>query len=247
VAILRLLVTVACDSGRLLCFGRVIYFFRPPIFRRPWANFRETLPHDAVCPEIVYRGVHMCPLTNLRGENPNFWRFSDPKSTLWDLQFPDAGKIGKSKTIASIRGYVRMSIPNMEAVPHPPLTSAVSLVWGRGWGRSTSNRYNFGCMTASDSLFDSMGRFSGSSYRMKHSGDRRSKGRCHGNQFWDCINCKWTLTEDNDRRFLCKGWFVFSHLWRSELLQAGDCQVGNWHVNCQHSSFSLFVCFTAVI
>jgi len=28
-------------------------FFRPPIFRRPWADFRETLPHDAVCPETV--------------------------------------------------------------------------------------------------------------------------------------------------------------------------------------------------
>ena len=31
-----------------------IYFFRPPNFRRPWADFRETLPHDAVCAEIVY-------------------------------------------------------------------------------------------------------------------------------------------------------------------------------------------------
>ena len=28
----------------------------------------------------------------------------------------------------------------------------------------------------------------------------------------------------------------FSHLWRWELLQTGDCQVGNWHVNCQHSN-----------
>jgi len=49
-------VTVARDSVRLLCFGRVIYFiffFRPPIFRRLWADFSETLPHDAVCPEIV--------------------------------------------------------------------------------------------------------------------------------------------------------------------------------------------------
>ena len=30
------------------------FFFRPPNFRHPWANFRETLPHDAVCAEIVY-------------------------------------------------------------------------------------------------------------------------------------------------------------------------------------------------
>jgi len=47
------------DSERVLCFGGVIFyflkfFFRPPIFRRPWADFRETLPHHAVCAEIVY-------------------------------------------------------------------------------------------------------------------------------------------------------------------------------------------------
>jgi len=30
-----------------------IIFFRPPNFRRPWADFRETLPHDAVYAEIV--------------------------------------------------------------------------------------------------------------------------------------------------------------------------------------------------
>jgi len=51
-------ITVARDSGRLLYFGRVIFyfyiFFRPPNFRHPWADFRETLPHDAVCAEIVY-------------------------------------------------------------------------------------------------------------------------------------------------------------------------------------------------
>ena len=54
-----LLITVARDSGRLLYFGRVIFFlflffFRPPNFRHSWADFRETLPHDAVCAEIVY-------------------------------------------------------------------------------------------------------------------------------------------------------------------------------------------------
>jgi len=45
------------DTGRLmLYFGRVIFlfFFRPPNFRRPWADFSETLPHDPVCAEIVY-------------------------------------------------------------------------------------------------------------------------------------------------------------------------------------------------
>ena len=28
-------------------------------------------------------------------------------------------------------------------------------------------------------------------------------------------------------RLSCKGWFVISHLWQWELLQTGDCQVGN--------------------
>jgi len=32
----------------------IIFFFRPPNFRRPWADFHENLPHDTVCPEIVY-------------------------------------------------------------------------------------------------------------------------------------------------------------------------------------------------
>jgi len=35
--------------------------------------------------------------------------------------------------------------------------------------------------------------------------------------------CEWTLTEDNDMRLSCKG----CHLWRWELLQTGDSQVGN--------------------
>jgi len=43
--------------------------------------------------------------------------------------------------------------------------------------------YNFGCMIASDTLFDSRGGFSGSSYPIKHSRFRGSKGRCHGDYF----------------------------------------------------------------
>jgi len=46
--------------------------------------------------------------------------------------------------------------------------------------------YNFGCIIASDALFDPMGGFSGSSYPLRHRRDRRvSKGHCHGNQFGD--------------------------------------------------------------
>jgi len=47
------------------------------------------------------------------------------------------------------------------------------------------------------------------------------------NIFWDCISCKWPLTEDKDMRLSRKGSFVINHLWRWELLQTGDCQVGN--------------------
>jgi len=39
--------------------------------------------------------------------------------------------------------------------------------------------------------------------------------------------------------FRVKDGFFISHLWRWEMHQAGDCQVGNWHVNCQHSSFNM--------
>ena len=38
------------------------------------------------------------------GGAPNFRRFADPKSTPWAPPFPDAGKIGKCKTIVSICG-----------------------------------------------------------------------------------------------------------------------------------------------
>ena len=44
----------------------------------------------------------------------------------------------------------------------------------------------------------------------RYSRDSGSKGRYHGNQFWDHISCKWTLTGENDMRFSYKGWFVFS-------------------------------------
>ena len=41
--------------------------------------------------------------------------------------------------------------------------------------------YNFGCMTASDMLFDSRVGFWGQAIRRRHRRDRMSKGRCHGN------------------------------------------------------------------
>jgi len=45
--------------------------------------------------------------------------------------------------------------------------------------------YNFGCMIASDMLFDLGVGFQGQAIQWSHSRDQESKGRCHGNQFWD--------------------------------------------------------------
>jgi len=63
--------TVPLGTDTLIANILVFYLFRPPIFRRPWADFCETLPHDAVCPEIFisYRGVHTCP-QQIEGRKP---------------------------------------------------------------------------------------------------------------------------------------------------------------------------------
>jgi len=59
--------------------------------------------------------------------------------------------------------------------------------------------YNFGCMTtiATQRLILCVV-FWGQAIRWGHSRDRVSKGRCHGNQFWNYIDCKWHRTGDND-------------------------------------------------
>jgi len=51
--LVALLITVARDrdSDSEDCWS--CYFFRPPIFRHPCADFRETVPYDAACSEIV--------------------------------------------------------------------------------------------------------------------------------------------------------------------------------------------------
>jgi len=55
ITLVALLITVTRDSdiAKTVLFWSC-YFFRALIFRHPWADFRETLPHDAVCSEIVY-------------------------------------------------------------------------------------------------------------------------------------------------------------------------------------------------
>jgi len=44
--------------------------------------------------------------------------------------------------------------------------------------------YHFGCMIASDTLFDSRVGFRGQAIWWRHSQFRGSKGCCHGNHFW---------------------------------------------------------------
>ena len=50
----RIASAIAEDCYILVVFLLFYFFFRPPNFRCPWADFHENLPHDAVCPEIVY-------------------------------------------------------------------------------------------------------------------------------------------------------------------------------------------------
>jgi len=52
----------------------------------------------------------------------------------------------------------------------------------------------------------------GQAIQWRYTRDRGTKGRCHRNQFWDCISCKWTLAGDrpNDMMLSYKWWFVFS-------------------------------------
>jgi len=118
--------------------------------------------------------------------------------------FHTVGKIGKSKTIASICGYVSTSIPN--TVGSPPPVSEIGCPLGVGGGADklwidiTSAVWQL----ATRCLILGVG-FRGQAIQWRDTRDRGSKGRCHGNQFWDCISCKWTLTEDNDMRLSCKG------------------------------------------
>jgi len=56
---------------------------------------------------------------------------------------------------------------------------------------SLSLGYNFGCIIASDALFDSRVGFQGQAIRWRHSQFRGSKERCQGNQFWDVGATYW--------------------------------------------------------
>jgi len=67
-----------------------------PIFAKLCHTTRYVLKYF-----MSYTGVHMCLLKNLRGENPLFCRFTDPKSILLATPFHNAREIGISKTIVA--------------------------------------------------------------------------------------------------------------------------------------------------
>ena len=74
------------------------------------------------------------PPKNVRGEKPQFLPICGPKIDTLSPAIPYVGKIRKSKTIVSISGYVRTSIPNMVGVPLPHPRNRLS-PWCVGWGR----------------------------------------------------------------------------------------------------------------
>ena len=102
------------------------------------------------------------PPKNLRGENPNLCQFADFEPHHACL----ATEIEKFKTIGSICGWAKTSVPNTVGIPSP--TAEIGCFLG-AWddAHKHSSQYNFGRMTASNSVFDSSDGFSGSTYPMK--------------------------------------------------------------------------------
>ena len=58
--------------------------------------------------------------------------------------------------------------------------------------------YNFGCMTPSDTQFDSRGGFSGSSYRMKTAEIERLRAIAMATYFGTKIAINWLCVSDSD-------------------------------------------------
>jgi len=170
------------DNCSILVMSFFLYFFRPPIFLTSLSRFRQNF--------ATWRGISWNSLSFIGGVfvrapkkfegqiTPISGRFADPKSTLWTLPFPNARKIGKSKTIGSI------SIPNMVGLPPPTSENGCFLgVWdraGKFWMDVTSAVWQL----ATCYLILLVG-FWGQAIQWRHSQDRGSKERCHSNQFWD--------------------------------------------------------------
>jgi len=108
--------------------------FPPQFFSTSLGRFSQNFPTRRVVSWNIrspIMGVHTCRLKIWGAKTHNFSRFLDQKSAFWALPFPNAGKIGKSKTIGSIGGHVRTSIPNMVGFHHPTSEIGCPLgVWG---------------------------------------------------------------------------------------------------------------------
>jgi len=166
------------------CYSRYFSLFPATDFSTSLNRFSRTFA--ARCFEINYVlwGCSYAPIKIWRAKNSTVRQFADPKSTLWALSFHNTMEIEKSKTIGSISGQPDTSVPNIVEVSprntmeiwkskticgyrlrhpqqiwwrshHPRLRSVVPLGYGMG---QVNVRIEFGCMTASDSMFDSMAR-----------------------------------------------------------------------------------------
>jgi len=132
------IITVARDSDSEDCsilvtlfsflFSHHRFFDIPgPIFAKLCHTTRCVLKYF-----IIY-GCSYVPPKNLRGKKtPIFGDFRTQNRHIKPA-IPNARNIGKSKTIGSVCGYVRTSIPNVVGVPPP--TSGIGCPLGVGVGQ----------------------------------------------------------------------------------------------------------------
>jgi len=127
---------IALAISEDLHFTRVSSFFRPPIFRRLWADFRETLPPDAVCSEIDYVlwECSYVPPKNSRG-TPNFRHLRTQSRNFEPHHFVPCW-------VALSISTADLSVPTWWGSHRPRLRSVIHGTCGGAGKRS--NRYNFG-------------------------------------------------------------------------------------------------------
>jgi len=98
--------------------------------------------------------------------------------------------VSPAKTVAPIEMpfgfWARMGCRNhvLDGAPEVLMDVAMATDFGTQFAVTGFVGYNFGCMIASDTLLILRVGFRGQAIRRRHSRDRVSKGRCHGNHFW---------------------------------------------------------------
>jgi len=120
------------------------------------------------------------------------------------------------------------------------------LVWG---GAANLNRHNFGCMAASDSLFDSRDRFSGRNYPMKTAEIEGVRDVAMATNFGNTLAANGLWREITTWGFRIKDSLFSVHLLVAlsgfvvtAIGIASGGRLSGWELNhnCQHSSFSFF-------